>query len=70
MFWDDLMRRWRRDQHVVSEDVLQAASGHVAVLPSPRRRGRFHVPGWVVVALLAALAGVLFFAETARTALA
>jgi hypothetical protein len=69
MFWDDLMRRWRRDQRVVGQNVLQAAGGHVAMMPSHRRRGRFHVPWWVVVALVAALAALLVFAETARTAL-
>ena len=70
MFWDDLMRRWRRDQRVPDGDVLQAAGGHVAMLPAQRRRGRFHVPWWVAVALIAALAALLFFAETAKTALA
>ncbi|MCI0584400.1 MAG: hypothetical protein L0227_16185 [Chloroflexi bacterium] len=37
MFWDDLVRRWRRDSKANSPRLLRAASGHVAVLPDPRR---------------------------------
>lgn len=43
MFWDDLIRRWRRDAKVVSPGLLRAAGGHVAVLPAPRRRRRSHL---------------------------
>jgi hypothetical protein len=40
MFWDDLVRRWRRDARVNSPQLLRGAGGHVAVLPAPRRRRR------------------------------
>jgi hypothetical protein len=32
MFWDDLVRRWRRDARGVDPRLLRAAAGHVAVL--------------------------------------
>lgn len=51
MFWDDLMRRWRRDHRVASARLLAGAGGHVAVLPS--RRGRR--PRTVLVILAAAI---------------
>lgn len=37
MYWDDLIRRWRRGSKAVSPRLLRAAGGHVAVLPAPRR---------------------------------
>jgi hypothetical protein len=37
MFWDDLIRRWRREAKLNSPRLLRAAGGHVAVLPAPRR---------------------------------
>lgn len=40
MFWDDLVRRWRRESRVISPQLLRGAGGHVAVLPQPRRRRR------------------------------
>lgn len=40
MFWDDLVRRWRRESKVVSPQLLREAGGHVAALPAPRRRRR------------------------------
>ena len=40
MFWDDLVRRWRREEKVLSPQLLRGVGGHVAVLPEPRRRGR------------------------------
>ena len=43
MFWDDLVRRWRREARVVSPQLLREAGGHVAVLPTPRRRRRSRV---------------------------
>lgn len=49
MFWDDLVRRWRRDVRSVDPRLLRAAAGHVAVLPAPRRRRR--VP-WLVLFVL------------------
>lgn len=51
MFWDDLIRRWRRDSGGVSPRLLRAAAGHVAVLPAPRPRRRSRVPWLFLVAL-------------------
>lgn len=48
MFWDDLVRRWRRDVRGVDPRLLRAAAGHVAVLPAPRRRRRSRLP-WIIV---------------------
>jgi hypothetical protein len=60
MFWDDLVRRWRRDVRGVSPRLLRAAAGHVAVLPAPRPRRRSRWP-WLVLAafVLAAIALLL-----------
>jgi hypothetical protein len=38
MFWDDLMRRWRRDVGGLDPAQLRGAAGNVAALPAPRRR--------------------------------
>jgi hypothetical protein len=40
VYWDDLIRRWRRDTRTLDPATLRAAGGHVAVLPSPRQRRR------------------------------
>lgn len=40
MFWDDLIRRWRRENGSLGPRLLRGAAGHVAVLPAPRRRRR------------------------------
>lgn len=37
MFWNDLVRRWRRETKLNSPRLLRAAGGHVAVLPTPQR---------------------------------
>ena len=37
MFWDDLVRRWRKDARTNSPRLLRAAGGHVAVFPAPRQ---------------------------------
>jgi hypothetical protein len=52
VFWDDLVRRWRREHRVVDPRELRAAGGHVAVLPAPRRRRRARLP-WLVITVLA-----------------
>lgn len=52
MFWDDLVRRWRRDVRGVDSRLLRAAAGHVAALPAPRRRRRSRVPWLVLIVLL------------------
>lgn len=51
MFWDDLVRRWRREHRVVDQRELRAAGGHVAVLPAPRRRRRVRLPWLAIIAL-------------------
>ena len=51
MFWDDLMRRWRRDIGSVDQRTLRGTGGNVAALPAPRRQRR-----WRPVLLLAVLA--------------
>lgn len=37
MYWDDLIRQWRRKTRANSPRLLRATGGHVAVLPAPRR---------------------------------
>ncbi len=51
MFWDDLIRRLRRDTRGLSPRLLHAAAGHVAVLPTPRPRRRSRVPWLILIAL-------------------
>lgn len=58
MYWDDLIRRWRRDAGGMSPRLLRAAAGHVAVLPAPKRRQRLRLP-WVLLIALAIAAIVL-----------
>lgn len=58
MFWDDLVRRWRRESGVVSPRLLRGAGGHVAVLPTPRRQRRSRLL-LLLLALLAAAALLL-----------
>jgi hypothetical protein len=58
MFWDDLIRRWRRDTGGISPRLLRAAAGHVAVLPAPKPRRRLRVP-WLLLIALAIAAVVL-----------
>jgi hypothetical protein len=56
VFWDDLIRRWRRENPANSPRLLRAAGGHVAVLPSPRRRWR--APLWILIVILFVLLGL------------
>jgi hypothetical protein len=58
MFWDDLMRRWRRDAGAMSPRLLRAAAGHVALLPAPKPRRRLRIP-WLVLIALGVVAIVL-----------
>lgn len=51
MFWDDLIRRWRRDNRGLSPSLLRAAAGHVAVLPPAKPRRRLRVPWLILIAL-------------------
>jgi hypothetical protein len=55
MFWDDLVRRWRRESGGMSSRALRAAAGHVAVLPTPRPRRRARLPWLVLVSIAFAL---------------
>ena len=55
MFWDDLIRRWRRDAGGLSPRLLRAAAGHVAVLPTPKPRRRLRIPRLFLIALGIAL---------------
>jgi hypothetical protein len=59
MFWDDLVRRWRKENSDNSPRLLRAAGGHVAVLPAPRRTRQLR-PVLVVLAVLALLLVLLF----------
>jgi len=54
MFWDDLIRRWRRETKLNSPRLLRAAGGHVAVLPAPQRARQVR-PLLVVLAILGLL---------------
>ena len=40
MFWDDLIRRWRRETPMTGPRMLAGAAGYVAVIRPPRRRRR------------------------------
>jgi hypothetical protein len=61
MFWDDLVRRWRRDIGGLSPRLLRAAGGHVAVLPAPRPRRRLGVP-WLILLVLG-IAAIVWLAQ-------
>ena len=58
MFWDDLVRRLRRDVGSVDQRLLRATAGNVAALPAPRRQRRSRWPLWIAVIALA-IAAVL-----------
>ena len=64
MFWDDLVRRWRRDLRALSPRLLRAAAGHVVVLPAPRSRRRSRLPWMVVIALV--LAAVVLLLQSGQ----
>lgn len=53
MYWDDLIRQWRRKTRANSPRLLRAAGGNVAVLPAPRRAPQ--VRRLLVILALAAL---------------
>ena len=50
MFWDGLIRRWRRDTGRDSARLLRAAAGHVAALPPPTPRRRSSVARLILIA--------------------
>jgi hypothetical protein len=70
MFWDDLVRRWRRDVGGLSPRLLRATAGHVAVLPAQRPRQRSRVPWLVLVALILAVIALLAQSGQVRALLA
>lgn len=51
MFWDELVRRWRRDTGQMTPRLLRGAAGHVAVLPAPRPRRRLRLSLLILVAV-------------------
>ena len=55
MFWDDLVRRWRRENRGLSPRLLRATAGHVVALPSPRAHRRSRLPWLVLFALVFAV---------------
>jgi len=59
MFWDDLVRRWRKETKANSPRLLRAAGGHVAVLQAPQRTRQVR-PLLVILAILALLLLLLF----------
>ena len=59
MFWDDLVRRWRREVGGLSPRLLRATAGHVAVLPAPRTRRRSRLAWLVLIALVLAVVVLL-----------
>lgn len=63
MFWDDLVRRWRREYKTNSPRLLRAAGGHVAVLPAPQRARQMRS----LLVVLAIIALVLLLATRSRT---
>jgi hypothetical protein len=62
MFWDDLVRHWRRANKGNSPTLLRAAGGHVAVMPAPRRSR----PIRYLVLALAILGGLLLLVASGR----
>ena len=59
MFWNDLVRRWRKESRAISPRLLRSAGGHVAVLPHPQGTRQVR-PLLVVLAVLALLLVVMF----------
>jgi type VI protein secretion system component VasF len=52
MFWDDLVRRWRREAGGLNPALLRAAAGNVAALPAPRRRRGSRLVFWLMALVL------------------
>jgi hypothetical protein len=56
MFWDDVLRHWRRGSPIASRRLLRAAAGHVATFPAPKPRPRRRLR-WILIGVgIAALA--------------
>jgi hypothetical protein len=62
MFWNDLVRWWRRENRLMGGRLLRGAAGNVAVLPEPhpqRRRQR-------LLPLAVVLLGLALYTTAAR----
>jgi hypothetical protein len=70
MYWDDLMRRWRRGRRGLSPGALRAAAGNVAVLPVPTQRRRSRWPWLVLLAVALAAIALLLPGNTASAIVA
>jgi hypothetical protein len=55
MYWDDLLRKWRRDNRSLGPRMLAGTAGMVAVTPN-RRRGSRRTLVALVLAVLVLLA--------------
>jgi type VI protein secretion system component VasF len=64
VFWDDLIRRWRREVRGLSPRLLRATAGHVALLPAPSTRRRSRLPWLVLLALV--LAVIVLFLQSGQ----
>jgi len=61
MFWDEVLRRFRREHGGNAPELLAGAAGHVAVprMPRPRRRSSLlWFVAWVALAIGAVVASV------------
>lgn len=56
MFWDDSIRRLRREHGAISPRLLRAAGGHVAIVPAHLGRRVRPLAVLVVLAVLAVAA--------------
>lgn len=61
MFWDDLVRRWRRDAGTLSPRLLRAVAGNVAVLPARRHRPSRR---YLILAILVLVGAMLLLVPT------
>jgi hypothetical protein len=52
MYWDDLLRRWRRDNPQLGPRLLAGAAGRIAVAPSRRRQSRLTLLALALAALV------------------
>jgi hypothetical protein len=59
MFWDDLVRRWRRDAGGLSPRLLRGAAGQFAIWPGPRPNRSRRVQFVLLTALGLALIALL-----------
>ena len=65
MFWERLLRRFRRDARAFDPAVLQTAGGHGAALPPAQPRRRAHL-GWIILIAMG-VALVLLLSQSGHT---